>query len=161
MNQFVKKINPNAIELGYYYSTYGEYYGIRGDIAFAQAMNETNFLRFTGDVKAEQNNFSGLGATGNNNQGASFETPSDGVLAHLQHLFAYASTQPLPDKYPLLDPRFNLVNRGTATTWAGLNGKWAVPGTTYGQLIFDIYQRNITATMQNLEKILEEIKSNK
>lgn len=161
MNRFVKQINPNAIELGYYYSTYGEYYGIRGDIAFAQAMNETNFLRFTGDVKAEQNNFSGLGATGSNNPGASFETPSDGVLAHLQHLFAYASTKPLPNKYPLLDPRFNLVNRGIATTWVGLNGKWAVPGTTYGQLILDIYQRNIKTTMQNLEEILEEIKSNK
>ena len=115
-------------------------------------MNETDFLRFTGDVKAEQNNFCGLGATGSNNPGASFETPSDGVLAHLQHLFAYASTKPLPNKYPLLDPRFHLVNRGIATTWVGLNGKWAVPGTTYGQLILDIYQRNITSSMQNLEE---------
>ncbi|MFD2683184.1 N-acetylmuramoyl-L-alanine amidase [Bacillus seohaeanensis] len=159
MNQYVKQINPNAIELGYYYLEFGEYYGIRGDIAFAQAMHETDFLRFTGTVKPNQNNFCGLGTTGPDNPGASFDTPSDGVLAHIQHLFAYASTKPLPAKYPLIDPRFDLVNRGSATTWVALNGKWAVPGTTYGQSILNLYERNINATMQNLEKILREIKS--
>jgi N-acetylmuramoyl-L-alanine amidase len=159
MNQYVKQVNPNALELGYYYLTFGEYYGIRGDIAFAQAMHETDFLRFTGTVKPEQNNFCGLGTTGPDTPGASFATPRDGVLAHLQHLFAYASTKPLPDKYPLLDPRFDLVNRGSATTWVGLNGKWAVPGTNYGQSILNLYERNINTTMQNLEKVLQEIKS--
>ncbi|WP_243459733.1 N-acetylmuramoyl-L-alanine amidase [Metabacillus bambusae] len=159
MNQFVKQINTDALELGNYYFSFGEYYGIRGDIAFAQAMHETDFLRFTGVVKAEQNNFCGLGATGPDNPGASFDTPSEGVLAHLQHLFAYASTKPLPDKYPLVDPRFNLVNRGSANTWVALNGKWAVPGDNYGQGILSIYERNIKATMQNLEKVLQDIKS--
>jgi N-acetylmuramoyl-L-alanine amidase len=159
MNQYVKQINPNAIELGYYYLEFGEYYGIRGDIAFAQAMHETDFLRFTGTVKPNQNNFCGLGTTGPDNPGASFDTPSDGVLAHIQHLFAYASTKPLPAKYPLIDPRFDLVNRGSATTWVALNGKWAVPGTTYGQSILNLYERNINATMQNLEKILREMRS--
>ncbi|WP_309520675.1 N-acetylmuramoyl-L-alanine amidase [Peribacillus frigoritolerans] len=157
MNLFVKNINPDAIELGIYYFTFGEYYGIRGDIAFAQAMHETDYLRFTGVVQPEQNNFCGLGATGPDNPGASFETPRQGVLAHLQHLFAYASTKPLPGKYPLVNPRYDLVKRGSATTWVGLNGKWAVPGDTYGQSILNIYGRLINTTMQNLENVLKEI----
>ncbi|MGG0413438.1 N-acetylmuramoyl-L-alanine amidase [Peribacillus simplex] len=157
MNLFVKNINPDAIELGIYYLTFGEYYGIRGDIAFAQAMHETDYLRFTGVVQPEQNNFCGLGTTGPDNPGASFETPRQGVLAHLQHLFAYASTKPLPGKYPLVDPRYDLVKRGSATTWVGLNGKWAVPGDTYGQSILNIYGRMINTTMQNLENVLKEI----
>jgi hypothetical protein len=57
MNLFVKNINPNALELGIYYLTFGEYYGIRGDIAFAQTMHETDYLRFTRVVRPEQNNF--------------------------------------------------------------------------------------------------------
>jgi hypothetical protein len=141
MNAYVRTINPNAPLLGQYYKRLGEYYGIRGDVAFAQAMLETDYFRFTGDVRNGQNNFAGIGATGGGDRGASFSTPEEGVLAHLQHLYAYAATAPLPNRYPLVDPRFHLVNRGSATTWTALNGKWAVPGTTYGQSIFKVYRR--------------------
>lgn len=141
MNAFVKTLNPNAPLLGEYYKTFGEYYGIRGDVAFAQAMQETGYFRFTGDVRSSQNNFAGIGATGGAARGASFSTPEEGVLAHLQHLYAYATTAVLPNRYPLVDPRFHLVNRGSATTWTALNGKWAVPGTIYGQSILTIYRR--------------------
>jgi hypothetical protein len=159
MNQFVKEINPNAIELAHYYLTFGEYYGIRGDVAFAQAIHETDFFRFTGVVQANQHNFCGLGATGPDNPGASFTAPREGVLAHIQHLFAYATTKPLPDKYPLVDPRFDLVNRGSASTWTALNGKWAVPGTHYGESILNLYERMIDHAIQTLQQILQEIKS--
>ncbi|MFP7297168.1 SPOR domain-containing protein [Neobacillus niacini] len=141
MNQFVRKINPNAPLLGSFYKIFGEYYGIRGDVAFAQAMLETDYFRFTGDVRKGQNNFAGIGATGGGVRGASFQTPQDGVLAQLQHLYAYATKAPLPNRYPLVDPRFNLVNRGSAATWTALNGKWAVPGTNYGQSILNLYQK--------------------
>jgi N-acetylmuramoyl-L-alanine amidase len=143
MNQFVKKINPQAIELGAHYVTFGKEYGIRGDIAFAQAMHETNFFRFTGVVQPDQNNYSGIGATGGGVQGARFSNPEEGVLAHIQHLYAYASTNPLPNKHPLVDPRFNLVTRGSAPTWVHLNGKWAVPGDGYGQSIITLYERMV------------------
>ncbi|WP_318153028.1 N-acetylmuramoyl-L-alanine amidase [Metabacillus arenae] len=159
MNQFAKSINPNTPELGHFYLTFGQDYGIRGDIAFAQALHETNFFRFTGVVKPEQNNFCGLGATGPDNPGASFQTPSEGVLAHFQHLFAYASTEQLPDKYPLIDPRFNLVTRGSAPTWTALNGKWAVPGTNYGEAILNIYERMVEFALVKLEGILQEIRT--
>jgi N-acetylmuramoyl-L-alanine amidase len=143
MNQFVKKVNPNAPELGELYETLGKYYGIRGDVAFAQAIHETNYFRFTGVVQPEQNNYSGIGATGGDTRGAIFENEEEGVLAQLQHLYAYATTKPLPNQYPLVDPRFHLVDRGSAPTWTALNGKWAVPGTTYGQSILSLYQNMI------------------
>ena len=141
MNAYVRTINPNAPLLGEFYKNLGEYYGIKGDVAFAQAMQETGYFRFTGDVRNGQNNFAGIGATGGGIRGASFDTPEEGVLAHLQHLYAYATTTPLPNQYPLVDPRFHLVNRGSASTWIALNGKWAVPGTTYGQSILNLYKR--------------------
>jgi len=158
MNQYVKEINADAIKLGQYYLTLGAYYGIRGDVAFAQAMHETDYLRFTGVVQPEQNNFAGIGATGPDNPGASFDTPRDGVLAHLQHLYAYATDEPLPKEYPLIDPRFDLVDRGSAPTWVDLNGKWAVPGDNYGQSILGLYEKMVKSTIQHLEEVLENIK---
>lgn len=146
MNQYINTINPQAIELGAHYTAIGQDYGVRGDIAFAQAMHETNFLRFTGVVQPDQNNFAGIGAIGGEIQGDRFASPEEGVLAHIQHLFAYASTKPLPDKHPLVDSRFHLVKRGSAQTWVELNGKWAVPGDGYGQSILNLYERMLVAT---------------
>ncbi|WP_066067312.1 N-acetylmuramoyl-L-alanine amidase [Neobacillus soli] len=146
MNQFVKKVNPNAPELGKFYQTLGEYYGIRGDVAFAQAIHETDYFRFTGVVKPGQNNYSGIGATGPDVRGASFDTQEEGVLTQLQHLYAYATPKALPGQYPLVDPRFHLVDRGSAPTWTALNGKWAVPGKTYGQSILNLYGQMIHST---------------
>jgi N-acetylmuramoyl-L-alanine amidase len=146
MDKFVKIINPAAIEVGTYYEHLGKYYGIRADVAFAQALLETNFFRFTGVVRANQNNYAGIGATGGDVRGSSFSTPEEGVLAHLQHLFAYATTNSLPADYPLIDPRFHLVKRGSAPKWTDLNGKWAVPGDTYGQSILSLYERMVAAT---------------
>ena len=159
MDQFVKQINPNAPELGIYYVTIGRYYGIRGDIAFAQALHETDFFRFTGTVQPGQNNFAGIGATGGSTQGAMFATPEEGVIAQMQHLYAYATTNPLPNQYPLLDPRFHLVARGSAPTWTDLNGKWAVPGTTYGQSILNLYGRMLDSAIGNIQAVRNSITS--
>ncbi|MFC0235055.1 N-acetylmuramoyl-L-alanine amidase [Fictibacillus phosphorivorans] len=140
MDRFVKKVNPNAPSVAALYVQIGQVYGIRGDVAFAQAIQETGYFRFEGNVKASQNNYAGIGATGKN-EPAVFKTPQEGVLAHIQHLFAYTSTKPLPSQYPLVDPRFQYVQRGSAVTWAQLNGKWAIPGTTYSTKILEIYKK--------------------
>ncbi|HBM79923.1 MAG TPA: hypothetical protein DD426_03645, partial [Clostridiaceae bacterium] len=55
MESFLHKINPNAPYIAQKYIDMGMKEGIRGDIAFAQAIKETNYFRFTGSVKAEQN----------------------------------------------------------------------------------------------------------
>lgn len=167
LDAFVKTVNPNAPLLGEYYLELGKEYSIRGDVAFAQAIHETNYFRFTGVVKPEQNNYAGIGATGGEVRGATFATQEEGVLAHLQHLYAYANRRPLPSSYPKVDPRFDLVTRGIAPGWFDLNGRWAVPGNQYGQLILKIYERmleeTITVKQEELEKmrdVLVEVRSN-
>lgn len=72
------------------YKKHGEALGIRWDYAFYQMVLETNHLMYNGDVRARQNNFAGIGATGGGVQGESFSDVSSGVLAQMQHLLAYA-----------------------------------------------------------------------
>jgi hypothetical protein len=96
-------------------------------------IKETNYLLFNGDVRPEQNNFAGIGAIGGGAKSAAFTTPEQGVIAHLEHLYAYASTSALPVSLSKVDPRFDLVTRGIAPNWEDLNGRWAVPGNSYGQ----------------------------
>ncbi|WP_377887939.1 N-acetylmuramoyl-L-alanine amidase [Alkalihalobacillus sp. R86527] len=157
LNNYAKSVNPEAPLLGALYLVHSKRYGIRGDIAFAQALHETNFFRFTGDVTPEQNNYAGIGATGGGAKGASFDTPSDGVLAHIQHLYAYSSKEPIPAGEKVVDPRFSLVNRGSATTWQALNGKWAVPGTTYGQMILTLYKKMVQTSISEMEMTIEKL----
>jgi len=96
---------------------------VNHDIAFAQMLLETGFLRFGGQVIKEQNNFSGIGALDDGSPGAWFASPREGVRAHIQHLKAYGSTAPL--KGINVDPRFHMVLRGSVLTYRGLTGKWA------------------------------------
>lgn len=105
--------------------------GVRAEVLFCQAMKETGWLKFGGSVKAGQCNFGGLGATSATVGGASFPDVRTGLRAQVQHLKAYASQAALNNA--LVDPRFNLVTRGIAPNLEDLNGRWAVPGTTYGQ----------------------------
>lgn len=110
--------------------------GVRGDMAFAQMMKETNFLKFTGDVSEAQNNFAGIGATGGGAAGASFPDIRTGIRAVIQHLKAYATKDPL--KLPVVDPRYSLVTKASAPyfEWLGKNENpngygWAT-GLNYG-----------------------------
>ncbi len=95
--------------------------GIDPAVAFCQAMKETSFLKFTGDVSITQYNFAGLGATGNGVSGLSFSDIRTGIRAQVQHLKAYA-TKDLPLANPCVDPRFNYVQRGCAqfVEWLGI-----------------------------------------
>ena len=94
--------------------------GIKPDVVFIQIMKETNFLKFTGDVKESQNNFAGIGATGGGVAGASFKDVRTGVRAVVQHLKAYCSTEAL--KSSCVDPRFTYVKRGISpyVEWLGI-----------------------------------------
>lgn len=72
------------------YMRHGEALKLRWDYAFFQMLVETRNFAFNGDVKASQNNFAGLGATGGGVRGERFDTVSNGVKAHLQHVLMYA-----------------------------------------------------------------------
>lgn len=125
--------------------------GIRGDIAFAQSILETGFFAYGNDVYPEQNNFAGIGAVGGGAQGAYFNTPEEGVRAQIQHLKAYANTEPLNTEK--IDPRFDLVKRGIAPHWTDLNNRWAVPGENYGERVLDIFSKMkvINLTIPNVQ----------
>ena len=118
--------------------------GIRADVALCQAIKETGTFKYGGDVDPKQNNYCGLGATGNKEPGHSFPSPRIGVRAHIQHLLAYTSKR--APKTILVDPRYNHVKNyrkdvfGKLTHWTDLNGVWAVPGTYYGQELLRIWQ---------------------
>jgi hypothetical protein len=120
------------------YREEGDIEGINYDIAYSQMCLETNFLRFGGDVKPNQNNFAGLGAVGGGSEGASFPSARIGVRAQIQHLKAYANTEPLVQA--VVDPRFNFVTRGIAPLVDQLSGRWAVD-PDYGKKIQAILQR--------------------
>ena len=143
MAAFIRRRNPQpklacSVEeiVQLYYEEAGAE-GVRADIALCQALKETGFFAYGGDVLPAQNNYCGLGATGNKAKGAYFATPQEGVCAHIQHLMAYATTE--RPHAPLVDPRYDLVRLyrtdiyGKIKHWTGLNGVWAVPGTSYGQ----------------------------
>jgi uncharacterized protein YjdB len=155
------KINCTMLELAEMFLEEGAIEGVRGDIAFAQACKETGYFAYGGSALPEWNNYSGLGVTGvdynpddcTENQfangvtvikdsngdsvGVKFSEPRLGVRAQIQHLKGYATSEPL--KQASVDPRYSLISKGIAPKWVDLNGRWAVPGTNYGQEILALY----------------------
>ena len=121
--------------------------GINGAIAFTQAMKETAWLKFGGDVKIEQNNFAGLGTTGGGVAGASFATVREGIRAQIQHLKAYGSKDAL--KNECVDPRFSLVTRGSAPYVEWLGQKENPNG--YGWATSKGYGIDIVKMVKNLQ----------
>jgi Mannosyl-glycoprotein endo-beta-N-acetylglucosaminidase len=84
------KLSPRFDEIAALYKKHGDANQIRWDYAFYQMILETNYLAYGGDVKAHQNNFAGVGATGGGVRGDGFPDVSTGVLAQIQHLVAYS-----------------------------------------------------------------------
>ena len=132
-------VTPKELVKLYYEE--GQREGLRPDVAFAQALHETGFFRYGGDVVPFQNNYCGLGTTGGGVKGAWFTSARIGVRAQIQHLLAYTTTRAPRSK--IVDPRYELVKYsdrfGKAKLWTDLNGKWAVPGTQYGQRILRLF----------------------
>ena len=146
---YLLKINPEPNisvtpeELVSYYYEEATREGVRPDVAFAQALHETGNFSYGGTVMPDQNNYCGLGTTSDYVQGGYFPSAQIGVRAHIQHLLAYATTRTPSEE--IVDPRYSMVRDiyGSMTLphWVDLNGRWAVPGTTYGQRIMNIFQQ--------------------
>lgn len=152
------------------YQQLGAWAGVDWFLALAQLVLETDSLRSWWAARPRRNP-AGIGVTGRTQPGApnaspganwawdmqsqlwregvSFATWVDHAIpAHLGRLLAYARTdaeasaeqrvlidialgfRPLPASY-----------RGIASTIVGLNGRWAVPGTEYGQSIVRLMLR--------------------
>lgn len=143
MARFVRRHNPNfPVEIAEAYLSVGDRYGIRGDIAFCQAIIETGWFKFADGtaVKPDQNNYCGMGVTSRGQTGNSFSTIEEGVAAQIQHLYAYCCKKPLPEGETLVDPRFRLVTRGIAPNWEDLSNRWAM-NPNYGNQILKLYNQ--------------------
>lgn len=122
--------------------------GVRGDVAFAQAVVETG-----GFQSAPSNNYAGMGWCDGCSSGTNFPTPGDGVRAQIQHLLNYADSSsrasklhhpPSPFWYGS-DPGTAAANfdnffaKGWAPTWNMMgHGNWATdPG--YSGKVLRIY----------------------
>lgn len=143
LSSFLLANNPSprftvpSLALAQLYVKYAAEVALRADVLWAQMLHETGFGKYGGDVTSLQNNFAGIGATGGGAVGYRFPTAEAGVKAHIAHMVAYVyTTNPAPWTNATVDPRYAAVNpRGNARVLSDLNGRWAVPGTTYGQAI--------------------------
>ena len=123
--------------------------GVKAEVAFCQAMNETGFLKFGGQVSITQYNFAGMGATDDGAAGASFPNVRTGVRAQVQHLKGYASTNALNNS--CVDPRFAYLSksRGCApiVEWLGINENPAKKGwatsVNYGYNLRNLYMNKL------------------
>jgi len=108
------KLDPKFDGVATAYMHHGESLGLRWDYAFFQMLLETGYLTYTGDVKPEQNNFAGLGATGSGARGESFKDVSTGVRAHLEHLLMYTGEKV---ENPVAERTRNIQDWGVLTSW--------------------------------------------
>ncbi len=134
MEAHVRRLNPGAPDVAHLYLELGARLSIRGDLAFAQALHATDYFR--GNAAA-RNNFGALGVSQDDPMGASFASPEEGVLAHLQRLFAYAGDAALPVEMKRVDPGFSHVPRASAPYVGDLSGRWS-PDRQYGQKVDQI-----------------------
>ena len=160
MVNYIRKHNPNAKlnctieEIVDIYYDEASMEGIRPDVALCQAIKETGFWNYGGDVDPKQNNFCG------------FDTPQIGARAHIQHLLSYTSTN--PPKTAIVDPRYLLIVRfrqdvfGKVKTWVGLGGIWAMPGINYGEDIINLWRKAIVPSgdAQSVKAAETKIKDN-
>jgi len=138
-------VEQSVIDMIPLYLTEGKTEGIAGDIAFAQSCIETGNFAFPGEtcaVTLAQNNFAMMGVTSTFAKGESFDTPQIGIRAQIQHLKAYANSEPLGGE--CVDPRFYLVARGSApyVEWLGQRenpqGKGWATAKGYGDRILAV-----------------------
>jgi N-acetyl-anhydromuramyl-L-alanine amidase AmpD len=114
---------------------------INADLAAAQIADET--AGWQSKYARERNNPGGIGAiNANPDLALRFSSPAAGVRAHVAHLLSYVAGR---GAWTYDDPRSGDI---AAVGWLGvvhvlndLNGRWAYPGTTYGQSIADLANR--------------------
>ena len=137
MQAFLEQRNPKLDRrfksIASDYQRLGADLGVRWDFAFFQMLLETGQLSFAdgaraSGVKPAQNNFAGLGATGDNVSGETFPDVATGVRAHLEHLLLYAG-----DKLasPVADRTRKVQEWGVLAPWQ----KGLTHPVTFGDLV--------------------------
>ena len=157
LTEYLKSRNPDLSprfdSVPAEYMRLGEQLGVRWDFAFYQMILETGALKYrngsrAGDVRATQNNFAGLGATGGGEPGESFKDIATGVRAHLEHLLLY-SGEKLDN--PVADRTRKVQEWGVLTKWqsrftkpitfSDLAAQWAPGSGGYARMLDGIAER--------------------
>lgn len=162
MRAYLRKKNPAAPDYADLYFQEGAAEDIRGDVAFAQSCVETNHFKYGGDVKEDQNNFCGHGATGGGEPGSVFATPQLGIRVQIQHLKGYSSAAELVNE--CVDTRFRYLEdrRGCApyVEWLGIpdnpQGKGWAAGSGYGASILKVLKEIISVEVPAGETVSKE-----
>jgi len=113
------------------YLSEGDAEGVRGDLAFAQAIVETGY--FTNRDTAI-NNFAGIAHYDGAAAGAGFSDPVIGVRAQIQLLKKYVAGNGVTLANVDVSPDAG----ASATTWGGLAGTWA-SSTSYWTVLSSVY----------------------
>lgn len=121
------------------YAAAGHVYGVAWDMAIFQSILETNWFRFGGDVRPEQHNYAGIGASGGGAPGDSFANPAQGVTAQIQNLALRAGAHIPREKIvsPYVLRWYDLIASRNTKTWESLAGTWATD-KHYTEKIFRI-----------------------
>lgn len=135
-------------QLAQWYVAAGQAEGIRGDVAFAQAVLETG--GFSSPDAVDLSNFAGIGHCDSCATGWAFPSPHGGVVGHVELLRIFADREPAPAGAPApvlaaLTPQHQF-EAGCCSTVEALTGVWATD-PTYGSQILAIYKSMLDYTL--------------
>jgi hypothetical protein len=130
------------LDIARMYIEEGALEGVRGDVAFAQAIKETG--DFSSSDAGKNNNFAGLGHCSACPQGDAFANARAGVRAQIELLrwLADPSVHSAADfqSQPATLPAQFMHNGHSHPTWTSLGGLWA-PNPQYGASVYALYLR--------------------
>ena len=126
------------------YISEGDAEGVRGDIAFAQAVLETGYFT-NGDTAI--NNYAGIAHYDGIASGTAFRDPTIGVRAQIQLLKKYALGNDAQLANADVAPRAG----ASATTWGGLAGTWAT-ATNYWTVLSSVYETMLDRVRANPDR---------
>ena len=147
---YIDLTSSTITQLANWYLADGAKEGVRGDVAFAQAVLETG--GFSSPDAVGLNNYAGIGHCDTCGQGWGFPSPEAGVLGHLQllRIFAGGGTAPKPAPPPVL-PALTPSKQGRGgccPTWESLTGVWATD-PSYGVQILTMYSQMLQLATTN------------
>ena len=151
---FADLTSTNITQLAAWYIQAGKAEGVRGDIAFAQAVLETG--GFSSPDAVNRNNYAGIGHCDTCSAGWAFPSAHAGVIGQLQLLRIFADPGDPPPgapqpALPALTPA-NQSRSGCCQTWESLTGVWATD-PTYGVQILSIYAQMVSSAVNQTKPV--------